>query len=285
MGPVRDGQLYCEVEGEGEPLVLIHGSAVTCRVWDDQFSVFAKHYRVARYDRRGHGYSVRAVQPFVPVDDLAALLADLEMPRAILVGSSAGGSVALEFALCYPEQVRALVLAAPLLNGYEESAEKQRIMEPLRRAMAEGDGEHAISLLMVNPYFAPLREHPEARQRLRDMLQHNIHAFSPPYIPALPTLPPAIERLEAISAPALVLGAEGDDADNLAIVDLLARRIPGARKEILPGAAHLMNLDQPELFSRIVLDFLASLPPDEAKDQPPPAESAPRRKRRSRRKG
>src|SRR5574341_1347755 len=107
MGPVSEGQLYCEVEGQGEPLVLIHGGAVTSRMWDDQFPVFARSYRVARYDRRGHGYSLRAHEPFSPLEDLEALLSDLDMPRAILVGSSAGGGLALDFALCYPHRVRA----------------------------------------------------------------------------------------------------------------------------------------------------------------------------------
>jgi pimeloyl-ACP methyl ester carboxylesterase len=279
MGPVSEGQLYCEVEGEGEPLVLIHGGVVTSRMWDDQFAVFVRSYRVARYDRRGHGYSLRAQDPFSPVEDLGGVLSDLDMPRAILVGSSAGGGLALDFALCCPDRVRALVLAAPSLDGFEESAQKRRNMEPLRRAVNEGNAEHAISLLMVNPYFAPLREHPKRGSGAR-LLQHNIHVFSPPSIPAIRLTPPAIERLSEVAAPTLVLGADQDDQDNLAIVDLLARRIPGARREIIPHAAHLMNMDQPEVFNRLVLDFLASLPPDELSPTPAAMEPAPPRKRK-----
>ncbi len=260
MASVNGTELYYEMTGEGPPVVLIHGGAVSLRIWDDQAAALAESYCALRYDRRGHGLSMRADQPYSPVEDLAGLLDCLEIARPALIGSSLGGGIALDFALTYPDRVRGLALAAPSLGGYEDSEEKRRLMQPLRRAMEAGDAEQAISMLMVNPHFAPLRQHPEARQRLRDMLAQNAHVFSAPFVAPTRLDPPARTRLAEISAPVLVLGAASDDRDNRAIVDLIAKEAPGAQKQIIEGAAHLINLDQPETFNRLVLDFLARLP-------------------------
>ena len=96
---VEGADLYFEVAGEGPPLVLAHAGFVDCRMWDEQFPVFAEHHRVMRYDRRGFGPSAMNPGPFSHRRDLHGLLNALGIERAHLIGSSAGGQVVTEFSL------------------------------------------------------------------------------------------------------------------------------------------------------------------------------------------
>src|SRR6266566_308505 len=120
---INGAHLYYEQAGSpgspGHPLVLIHGFTLDTRMWDDQFAVFTRHYQVIRYDMRGFGRSdLPAEEPFTAVDDLRALLDTLGVSRACVLGLSLGGSVAIDFALAYPDRTSALVLVDPALRGW-----------------------------------------------------------------------------------------------------------------------------------------------------------------------
>ena len=114
--PAGGPQLHYEIAGAGHPLVMLHDGLIDCRVWDDQFPAFAASYTVVRYDRRGYGRSERPWQDYSNVDDLHALLRALEVERAILMGASAGGLVAIDFALAHPGMADALVLIGPAVD-------------------------------------------------------------------------------------------------------------------------------------------------------------------------
>lgn len=109
---VIGGRLYYEVQGEGEPLILLHAGGMDSKMWDAQFDYLSKQFRVIRYDLRGFGRSSKPEQPFYPVDDLYQLMQHLGIKRASLVGLSMGSGVALNFALEHPEMVEKLVLAS-----------------------------------------------------------------------------------------------------------------------------------------------------------------------------
>ena len=122
MVTVNGTHLYYERAGTGHPLVLIHGFTLNTQMWEDQFAVFAQHYQTIRYDMRGFGRSaLPAEEPFTAVDDLRALLDALGVSRTFVLGLSLGGSVAIDFALAYPERTSALVLVDPALRGWPRS--------------------------------------------------------------------------------------------------------------------------------------------------------------------
>jgi pimeloyl-ACP methyl ester carboxylesterase len=136
---VNGAELYYEVGGEGQPLVLLHDGLLDRRVWDDQFVAFARLYRTIRYDRRGYGKSSMPDRAFSDVSDLHRLLRHLSTERAYLMGIPNGGKVALEFALEHPRMVAALVLVGPNLGGYCPSEEKQwRVSKILSVARERG---------------------------------------------------------------------------------------------------------------------------------------------------
>ena len=115
--PVGGGALSYEVAGSGEPVVLIHGGFGDRRMWDEQFAVLARDYRVLRYDHRGFGRSPAPDTTYSPVRDLIQLLDRTGMDRAHIVGNSLGGALAITFALLHPERVRSLTVVASGLTG------------------------------------------------------------------------------------------------------------------------------------------------------------------------
>ena len=121
---VNGARLYYEVAGSGPPLVLLHGSFLDTRMWDDQIEVLAEQCRTIRYDARGHGRSAPpSGQPYARSDDLKALLEFLEVGHASLLGLSMGGGVAVNFAVTYPKSADALILVDVGVAGFPMSAE------------------------------------------------------------------------------------------------------------------------------------------------------------------
>lgn len=109
-----------DIAGYGAPLVFLHGGLLDRRLWDGQFSFFARHHQVVRYDMRSCGQSetIPSTEPYTHHADLYRLLEALQIPRVALVGLS-NHAIALDFAIAYPELVEKLVLVSPGLRGYE----------------------------------------------------------------------------------------------------------------------------------------------------------------------
>jgi pimeloyl-ACP methyl ester carboxylesterase len=114
---IDGGQLYYEVAGEGETIIMVHDGLLHRETWNLQFDDLAKDHRVIRYDRRGYGKSPAPEEPFSPVEDLDAVFQQLRVKKALLMGMSAGGRLAVDYALAYPAKVTALVLVGPVVSG------------------------------------------------------------------------------------------------------------------------------------------------------------------------
>jgi pimeloyl-ACP methyl ester carboxylesterase len=155
--PVPAGELYYELAGSGDAVVLIHGNAGDLRHWDAQFESLADEYQVLRYDLRGFGRSSAPVpgEAFSAFGDLAALLTFLDIPRAHIVGWSVGAGVAADFALAYPEMTRSMVQVAPWVNGYSSDAANQLGVEmsAVFRAGREGGTAEAVDAWVNAPFW------------------------------------------------------------------------------------------------------------------------------------
>jgi 3-oxoadipate enol-lactonase len=257
--PARNGfaevngtRLYYEMAGEGEPLLLIHGFALDTRVWDDQFDVFAQQYRVIRLDLRGYGRSaLPAAESYRHVDDLKTLLEHLGLQRATLIGLSMGGGVGIDYALTFPETVRALVLVDSTLGGFHWTINwsvKAR----------EVGLDSARKRWLAHPLFAGSFEQPEVAVHVAQIVADysGWHWLNRDPDRGMAT---AIERLAEIHVPVLVIVGERDLPDFQAIADILVQGIPHAHKEVLRGAGHLPNMESPLAFNDYVLNFLATL--------------------------
>ena len=258
---VEGARLYYEEEGSGPALLLLHAGIANLRMWDPQVSAFAERYRVIRYDARGYGRSDLPSAPYSNQSDLRALLQQLGIARAAFVGVSFGGGVALDFALDYPDTVAALVPVGSALNGY--SGPRDPLLDEWgaawERTRTTGDRAPAADAFMKVWVDGTGRAEETVRTHARRMVDDY------PFWHLARGAPTAAAgntyaRVASIKAPTLVVVGDREVPYMIAAMDALATKVPRAKHAISPGAAHLTNLDQPDLFNRTVLDFLAQIP-------------------------
>jgi pimeloyl-ACP methyl ester carboxylesterase len=272
---VRDLELYYEEHGQGDPLLLIMGFATDSTAWAFQVPSFAERYRTIAFDNRGVGRSSKPPGPYTiheMADDAAGLLDALGIERTHILGLSMGGMIAQEIALRHPERVRGLVLAATYPEPDEEVERTRRFTTGQLGGSITADGEVQIDLQAVNPlvffqHLLPLvfsesfitTELPKLMQLFAGSLQYG---FSLEAIFGQLTAVmnhKATDRLHKIASPTLVLTGDADRLIPAANSDVLAAHIPGARLMKIPGGTHGFNLEQPDVFNRAVLDFLAAV--------------------------
>ena len=261
---VSGSSLHYEVRGTGEPLVLIHAGIADGRMWDWQLDVFAGRCRTIRYDMRGFG-ATEVVErvPYSHHEDLRGLLDVLDVGRALLVGCSMGAKTAIDFALEFPERTRALVLVGPTVGGFELDVDPPEELDELVAADEAGDlerlSELEVRVWIDGPYRDPGSVDPEVRDLVLDMnliaLKNDAAGVGDERQPETP----AVDRLAEIRVPTLVVVGDLDRPETVASADLLEERLPNARKVVMPGTAHLPNMERPEDFNRIVLGFLDEL--------------------------
>ncbi|HEY0386284.1 MAG TPA: alpha/beta hydrolase, partial [Pyrinomonadaceae bacterium] len=184
------------------------------------------------------------------------LLKALNIRRASLVGLSLGAIVAADSTLEHPAMVERLILVSAGLRGYQGSKNEQAIAA---NKAAETEGlEKSITLWLEHPFFATGKSSPTYQQRMRRMLTDNFRTWGPTPAPIVWTWPsvPTIERLHTITQPTLVIVGDRDFSNILGIADTLVQKIPGASKNVMSGVSHHLNMEKPDEFNRLVLDFL-----------------------------
>jgi pimeloyl-ACP methyl ester carboxylesterase len=251
-----EARLYYETAGSGPAVVFVHAGVADSRMWDLQFAQFSADFTVVRWDQRGCGKSPRAPGAFTRHQDLRAVLHSLDIARAAVVGASVGGKTALDFALTYPDHTAALVLVAPSVSGYQSP--RYPSLDAIDAAEERGDIATAVELelrLWVDgPRRAPDQVEPRIRELVRDM---NTLTYQPgPAGEEVQLEQPALRRLSGILAPTLVVVGDSDQPDRIDLARRVGRDIRGARTAIVPDAAHLVNMERPQQFNDLVLDFL-----------------------------
>jgi 3-oxoadipate enol-lactonase len=260
MVTVNGTHLHYERAGIGHPLVLIHGFSLNTQMWEDQFAVFAQHYQTIRYDMHGSGRSALPTEePFTAVDDLRALLDALGVSRTFVLGLSLGGSVAIDFALAYPERTSALVLVDPALRGWSWSEAFSQSMRELEIVARTQGVEMARQRWLAHPFFLPARERPELAERLAQIVASYSGWSWLQASPERDAYLPEVRPLERISAPTLLIMGERDIEEFQAIANHISYSIPHLTKLVLPGVGHMANMEAPEAFNEAVLRFLGSL--------------------------
>jgi len=249
-GVTKTGIAY-DVTGRGPAVVLITGSNLDRRMWARERDWLSGEHTVIRYDLRAHGQSETAKAPFSHVDDLVSLLDELAVSKATLIGLSAGSTIALDLALQAPERVERMVLAGPSISGYIPK-EQLPFASDLISALQKRDYRKAGEVLLSTSVFAAP---PESQALVRSMVMENDRLWTVPRELLKPPTRPAVDRLQEVRVPTLVLVGEKDMFQREQ-ADLLARSVPGARMVVIPGGGHLLNLTSPEQFRSAVVAFL-----------------------------
>ncbi|PWU07396.1 MAG: hypothetical protein C5B47_06295 [Verrucomicrobia bacterium] len=270
--PVPGGELYCEISGKGQPVILLHGYTLDRRMWDPQFLELAKNYRAIRYDLRGYGKSRAAIDiPYSHPTDLLTLMNTLKLQRAHVIGLSLGASEGVDFLAQYPNRLLSLTVASggvsPMPSS-ETATAKLRAERALRRLHQSIVSAEKWKKLGIDTYrrqwlstlysvCGPNRDAiwPQVKcmveawsgeQRL--IAEHRIRVEPPAFIRLLQPGRPHIPVL-------IIIG--GYDKGNTASGLELARLIPNAKCVRLPNAGHLANLECPKKFNQTVEGFLA----------------------------
>ena len=263
LAGVNGAQLYYEVRGTGHPLLLLHAGIADNRMWDAQFEAFSETYQVIRFDLRGFGRSSMPSGSFSNYEDVRALLDFLQIKTVYVLGISFGGLIALDFVLAYPSYTKALILGAPSVSGASPSERIKQFWEDEELALDKGDIEGATELnlqLWVDGLHRQANQVSSAvRERVREMQLVIFRKEIPDDIEEIDLDPPAIERLDEVKIPVQVMVGDLDLEEKLALVDRLVRELPHSRKVVIPGVAHMLNMEAADVFNRSVLDFLATM--------------------------
>jgi pimeloyl-ACP methyl ester carboxylesterase len=265
--PVNGARLAFEVAGKGPAVVLIHAGVADMTVWDEPFRELSKHFRVLRYDTRGFGESVTEAVAFSNRADLLALMDHLRIDRAVIVGNSRGGQIAVDFALEHPSRVSGLVFVAGGLSGFDKTpagvnknptAGEKAVFEKIDALYEKKEFEKAAELEAAvwasGPEQKPDRAPSTIRERLRKMILHNARTHTTEPKP-IPLDPPAAMRLGELRVPVLVMIGDLDESVTRSMAEYLATHAPRARKVVYRNTAHMISLEHPKEFVQEVTAF------------------------------
>jgi pimeloyl-ACP methyl ester carboxylesterase len=245
--------------GDGPAALLLHAGIADRRMWREHLGWLAESgWRAIAPDLPGFGEHVPSPDSPAPWDYALAVMDELGVERAALVGCSFGGAVALRAAVIAPERVRALGIISSPAPGLEPSPRLHAAWTAEEEAMERGDIDAAVETVLA-AWLAPdapaaLRELVASMQRRAFELEDHGRPDEPP-----DPVDEAPERLGEIAVPALVAAGEADMPDFAWSARRLADVIPGARHAVIPGAGHLAPLEAPDAFRRLLGEFLAGL--------------------------
>lgn len=247
-------KLYYEECGSApQAVVLVHDGVLDSTAWDGVWPEFCKHFHTIRYDRRGYGRSAAATQGYYATDDLDAILHHLTLKHVAIVGSSHGGEISINFTLDHPEVVEKLVLVGAVVGGMPYSKHFLERGDALAKPLEKGDISGAIAAASKDKYLtAPGSD--AGRKRMADILSSNPQDLTHPEL-ELPVRP-ALPRLREIHIPTLLLVGEADIPDVHAHAGAIEAGISRSRRVVISDVGHLMYLEKPAEFSRIVIKFL-----------------------------
>lgn len=251
---IEGSKIYFEECGASpQTVVLIHDGVIHSAVWDEVWPEFCEHFHTIRYDRRGYGRSPAATSWHSATDDLAILLRHLKVSRAVLVGSSHGGEISIDFTLDHPEIVQQLVLVGAVVGGMPYTQHFLDRGNVLQKPLEKGDVQGAIAEASKDKYlFAASSD--AAKKRMAELLTASPQDLTHAYF-ELP-VKPALARLHEIRIPTLLLVGDADIPDVHAHAGAIEAGIPRARRVVVKDAGHIMYLEKPKEFSRLVIGFI-----------------------------
>ncbi len=249
-----DKKIFYQIQGSGEPLIMIHGVALDSRCWGDLPLFLSAKYAVVTYDQRGHGQSFAPDTGYSYRDhmsDLKWLIKELEFKKVTLVAHSAGGAIAVKFVLQHPELVKTMVLEAPHVVGYRDYAGWPNVYRTARtididqakiqwesfrlfERLPKGSTERELFLECLRDFSGKVWTDPEAARYMDES---------------------DLKLLDKITQPVLVLCGR-EDLDFLPLAKLVNAQLTNGTLFEIPDCGHMIHLEKPEIFKRELAAFL-----------------------------
>ena len=248
-------------QGTGRPIVFLHAFPLNRTMWATQERLLSSQFRIITIDLRGHGESDAPLWCYPleqSADDVSALLDHLEIQRALFVGLSMGGYILFAFYRKYAARVKGLILADTKAQADTEEGKNGRFQ---LAQIAYKKGPSAIADLMIPKLLssATVQTKPDLVQQVRVMIESTQISGIAGDLMAMAERPDSVPLLSQITCPTQIIVGALDQATPPSDAKLMGEQIPHARLAIIPNAAHLANLEQPEAFNQIVSTFALNL--------------------------
>jgi pimeloyl-ACP methyl ester carboxylesterase len=262
--PVRTGagELAVEVAGRGKPVLLVHGWGVDRRMWTHQVSAFRRYFTTVSFDRRGCGQTTAVADPALELEDIDTILDELKLAATGIVGMSQGGRVAMRYAMSRPARVTGLVLQGAPLDDAPLPLAADAAVLPLARLtelLRRGDRATLVRELCQHPLMSAgprrVQAQVEIDAMLKDYRGEDLLRFS---TGAAEIEPLRAADLAAVQAPSLVITGSNELLWLRHIADRIARNIHGARRRVIRGGGHFVNMTHIGDYNRCVVEFLAN---------------------------
>lgn len=252
-------EINCVIEGDGPWVTMSHSLACNLSMWDMQAKLLAKDYKVLRFDTRGHGASDAPEGTYTleqMADDVHGLFAELGITRTHWVGLSMGGMIGETYALKYPGVFRSMVLADTTSRRPPNAA--QMWGERVQTARAQGM-EALVESTLGRWFTEPYRKaHPEVMARIGADIRATPVAGFAGCCDAIAKID-VLDRLKEIDCPALVIVGDQDHGTPPEMARQIQANLRGSELLVIESAAHLSNVEQPEVFNRALTGFLAAV--------------------------
>lgn len=251
--------IYYEIKGKGIPLILISGLGGDHFFWGSSLATLSKHFQVITFDTRGIGQTDAPKDSYsleIFADDLVALMDELQIDKAHILGFSMGGNIALTLALKHPERISKLILAAShavinqqirlfidaVLNVYENGITTKQMFDLI------------CPWLFSNSFLSNPENGIYLKYDENEPDQQPLYAWKNQYLAQRAYN--VVESIEKIKLPTLIINGELDLFATLEDAKLLNDKIEHSVLKVIPQSGHLINYENPALFHQYVLDFL-----------------------------
>ncbi|MCM3216691.1 alpha/beta hydrolase [Niallia taxi] len=252
--------IYFQTKGTGENLLLLHAGIADSRMWDKEFHLFSEKYRVVSLDLPGFGSSEFTGGSYSYSNIINELLTYLDINSTHILAASFGAKIAIDFYLDTPEKCLSLALLSPALSGWEDSSYIQEYEEEEEKLLHEGKLEETAQF-NYETWILRNRDPKDIKSDVKKLvIDMQIKALTKPE-PEYPCEEMGIEdnilKIKDIQAPVLIINGKYDVQDFHGISELIGKELPSSKRITIPDAAHLANLESPDLFYELVSEFFS----------------------------
>lgn len=256
----KGADIYFEIEGNGDNLLFIHAGIADRRMWNKEFITISKCFRTIRIDLPGYGLSNFTGGEYSYNDILNGILEYLKAEKTYIIAASFGGKIALDFVLSNKDKCQGLILMAPAVSGWEDSQYLLDYYEEEDK-LSQAEEFDKIAVLNYNTWILRNRHEDDIKQDIRDLVidmqMKSLMKGKPDNESIEIEEEDIILKLGNIKIPVLVVIGDNDVEDFQNIAKLIHKEIDSSKKIVIKNASHLANLEYPEVFESILLDFFS----------------------------
>lgn len=257
---IDSATLAVEQSGSGKSILLLHAGIATRKMWDPQWSWLSQSFQTIRFDMRGFGDSSMVPGKFSGAEDTIAILDELGIDSAILMGCSYGGATAIHVALTHPERVSGLILVGSGVHGYRDLQPTPSVFDEMEDAWTAGDYEQVLNLEEKAFVVGLNRQREDVDTKFLDIcreMNRTKFQWEEVEVDHEDDASEDAELLSSISVPTLVIVGTEDLPIVQRQAEFIFKQIPHASLQVMEDVAHLPNLEKPQVFNDIVANWLS----------------------------